>query len=141
MLDRLVFPQQPKASASIMTKMLLDQLIFSPINTCIFFASLAMMEGNGASIPAILDEKLVPTVLAGYMLWPLAHLINFKFVPSRNRLLYINVVNLFWSIYLARSANSTHVAAGEPVRNLPFTAIPVSNPAGPSPPSPPSLEA
>ena len=137
-LDRMVFPKEPKASGTIVTKMLLDQLIWSPINTCIFFASLAAMEGNMASIPGILDEKLVPTVLAGYMLWPLAHLINFKFVPSRNRLLYINVVNLFWSIYLARSANASHIAASEPVRNLPYTAIPVSNSA--PPPPPPSLE-
>ena len=30
------------------------------------------------------------TVLAGYLLWPLAHIINFKFVPADLRILYVN---------------------------------------------------
>ena len=30
------------------------------------------------------------TVLAGYLLWPLAHIINFKFIPADLRILYVN---------------------------------------------------
>ena len=135
-LDRVVMPKRPTATATIVTKMLADQLLWSPINVCIFYASLAMMEGNVANISSILDEKLLPTVLAGYALWPLAHLINFKFIPSHNRLLYINVVNLFWSIYLAKVANSGHMIMPNsvPSPNFAVPAIPVSNPAQPPPP-------
>jgi hypothetical protein len=127
LLDRVVMPRQPKATVAIVTKMLADQLLWSPANTVIFYASLAFMEGNLSGIPGILSEKLVPTVLAGYLLWPLAHLINFKFIPSRHRLLYVNVINLFWSIYLARAANSSHGFANLIHENLPVTPIPVSN--------------
>lgn len=136
MLDRLIMPKRPKAAVTIVTKMLADQLLWSPINTIIFYAAIATMEGNALTVPAILHDKLVPTVLAGYMLWPLAHIINFKFVRPQDRLLYINVVNLFWSVYLVRAA-STPVIVPMPVENLPMTAIPVSNTL--VPPPPPSL--
>ena len=38
----------------------------------------------------VLREQYVKTVLAGYLLWPLAHIINFKFVPADLRILYVN---------------------------------------------------
>lgn len=38
----------------------------------------------------MLRGQYVKTVLAGYLLWPLAHIINFKFVPADLRILYVN---------------------------------------------------
>ena len=40
-------------------------------------------------VPAI-QAKLVPMMIANYAVWPIAHIINFKFVPSQQRILYIN---------------------------------------------------
>jgi len=40
------------------------------------------------------QEKLLPTCRASLKLWPLAHLINFSFIPSTQRLLYINVISV-----------------------------------------------
>ena len=37
-----------------------------------------------------------PPQLANYVLWPLAHLVNFKYVPSDWRILFNNVVALGW---------------------------------------------
>lgn len=44
-------------------------------------------------IPCI-QSKLLPMLLANYAIWPLAHLINFRFVPSQQRILYINAVQV-----------------------------------------------
>jgi protein Mpv17 len=44
-------------------------------------------------------------LLANYALWPIAHLINFKFVPSEQRILYINCVQIIWSAYLSNLAS------------------------------------
>lgn len=131
MLDRVVMPTRPKATSAILAKMIADQVIWSPLNTCIFYASLAVMEGHGADVPTILHDKLLATVVAGYCLWPLAHIVNFKFVPPRNRLLYINVVNLFWSIFLVRQAAAPAAVLHEAPSALPITPIPVSNTAPP----------
>jgi hypothetical protein len=125
LLDRLVMPKNPTAASAIVAKMVADQALWSPINTVIFYAALAFMEGHPADIPLILQDKLVATVVAGYCLWPLAHLINFKFVPPRNRLLYINFVNLFWSIYLAKQASTVPRMDGMPA--LQYTPFPVSD--------------
>ena len=38
------------------------------------------------------QDKYVSTLLAGYTVWPLVHVINFRFIPSSQRVLYINCV-------------------------------------------------
>ena len=40
------------------------------------------------------QDKLVKTVVANYILWPGAHFINFKFVPTEHRILYNNCVSV-----------------------------------------------
>lgn len=39
-----------------------------------------------------MKEKFRPTLMANYVLWPAANLINFAFVPPSQRILYVNVV-------------------------------------------------
>lgn len=40
----------------------------------------------------VLREKYLKTVLVGYILWPLAHIINFRYVPGNLKILYVNCV-------------------------------------------------
>jgi protein Mpv17 len=40
------------------------------------------------------QSKLIPSLKANYLIWPAAHLINFAFIPSSQRILYINVINV-----------------------------------------------
>lgn len=121
-------PGKSSSTKAIVTKMVLDQAIWAPLNTAIFYAYLALADGRLSSLPDTLQAKLLPTILAGYALWPMAHLINFKYIPSSQRLLYINVVNLFWTVYLSGMANST--VAVDPVQSQVHRfglAIPVSH--------------
>ena len=55
--------------------------------------------------PLLLQDKLVRTVVANYILWPAAHLVNFRFVPSEQRILFNNCVSVsvqllqrFWEV-------------------------------------------
>ena len=53
--------------------------------------------------PALAD-KFVPTMKASYRLWPAAHTFNFAFVPSEQRVLYMNVVAVRpWACPIAKS--------------------------------------
>jgi len=36
----------------------------------------------------------VPTIVANYVLWPAAHFVNFRFVPTEHRILYNNCVSV-----------------------------------------------
>lgn len=112
-----------------MTKMVLDQVIWAPFNTVVFYSYLAASTGSLGDLHVVLQTKLIPTILAGYALWPLAHIINFRFVPQQHRLLYVNLVNLVWTVWLSGMANnsatvqaSTH---GRPWSRM--TPIPVSS--------------
>ena len=52
------------------------------------------LQGTPALIIPTIKAKLIKTLLANYAIWPLAHIINFKFIPSSQRILYINCVQV-----------------------------------------------
>lgn len=59
-----------------------------------FIISMPALQGHPeATIPAI-QNKLIPMMLANFAVWPIAHLINFKFIPSQQRILYINCIQV-----------------------------------------------
>jgi hypothetical protein len=45
-------------------------------------------------VDALMQGKLVQTIVANYVLWPAAHFINFRFVPSEQRIAYNNVISV-----------------------------------------------
>ena len=73
---------------------MLDQLIMAPIGTCLFYIVTSVLQGETSQVPHKLKEKFIPTLVASYTLWPAAHAINFKFVPSSQRILYTNIVSV-----------------------------------------------
>ena len=53
----------------VLMKMGIDQLLFTPVGTVIFYAAMKTLEGEAASLPTTLRDKFFPTLLAGYALW------------------------------------------------------------------------
>ncbi len=43
-------------------------------------------------------------MVAGWQLWVPAHAINFGFVPSSQRVLYVNIVAIAWTYILSTAA-------------------------------------
>ncbi|KAG2491876.1 hypothetical protein HYH03_009828 [Edaphochlamys debaryana] len=103
---RRVYPHAPTSNAAVVTKLLLDQLVMSPAGTALFFFGFRLLEGaSAAEARASLAAKWGPTMAMNYVLWPAANIINFKFVPPEQRILYVNVVALFWSSVMSHMAN------------------------------------
>lgn len=100
-LDRTVEPKNPQGLKAVLVKTAADQLIWAPIMTCVFFAVLKTLEGHPELIMSTIEDKLVKTIVANYILWPAAHFINFRFVPSEQRIAYNNVVSVAWNAYLS----------------------------------------
>lgn len=100
-LDRNVCPDNPQGLKSVLLKTAADQLIWAPIMTCVFFAVLKTLEGHPELILSTIQGKLVQTIVANYVLWPAAHFINFRFVPSEQRIAYNNVISVAWNAYLS----------------------------------------
>jgi len=62
-------------------------------------SSACCFAGQSDKITQTLKDKFWPTLLAGYAVWPLAHVINFRFIPNSQRVLYINAVNVSCLVY------------------------------------------
>jgi hypothetical protein len=59
----------------------------------LFFCSMSVLEGSSLQEAwASTKQKFKPTLMANYLLWPAANLVNFAFVPPAQRILYCNVV-------------------------------------------------
>jgi protein Mpv17 len=96
------FPKKDAVTVAI--KVLIDQVLWAPIFTVIFFAWIELLQGSGLQkIKAKINQDLVRGVTASWKVWPLVHVINFRFIPSSQRLLYINTIQVslfgfvFWS--------------------------------------------
>ena len=85
----------------LVVQILLDSIIFSPITISGYFTLRSIMEGSGIEgIKDKLSTRLVKTVLGAWKFWPAANIINFGFIPLEFRVLYMNVLSIFWSFYL-----------------------------------------
>ncbi|XP_076449466.1 mpv17-like protein 2 [Babylonia areolata] len=83
-------------------KVLMDQLICSPIYLSIFMLSLCYMENKTwTQAKADIVDKGPQLMLAEWFVWPPAQFINFFFLPTQYRVLYDNTISLafdfFWS--------------------------------------------
>lgn len=52
-----------------MAKIVVDQLMFTPLSICVFYSALTTMEGHASRIKQTIREKFLPTLLAGYAVW------------------------------------------------------------------------
>lgn len=101
-LDRAVMPRAPKTARAVLAKTVIDQVGFAPFATAAFLAAMELLAGGGiGAAAAAVRARVWPTLLASYMLWPAALLVNYSLVPPRHRVLYVNAVTVLWSAILS----------------------------------------
>ncbi|QDS71184.1 Protein required for ethanol metabolism [Venturia effusa] len=96
---RVILGNNPSSNATILTRVALDQLIFTPANLLCFLSSQAVMEGT--SPRAKIESTYGTAITKNWMVWPWVQLVNFKVVPLEHRVLVVNVVSLGWNCYLS----------------------------------------
>lgn len=108
LLDGALPPTPDPFTATTGIKVLVDQFIQAPIFTVIIFAFLGFLEGKTVEeIKKQLDDDYVDTMLANWKLWVPATAVNIAFCPPILRVLFLNVVFFFWSIFLSLKLNKT----------------------------------
>lgn len=86
---------------ALVGQIFLDAIIFSPFTVSGYFALRSILEGSGLQgIREKLTTRLFTTVLGAWKFWPAVNVINFSIVPIPYRVLYMNVLSVFWSGYL-----------------------------------------
>lgn len=83
----------------LVKKIFIDQMICSAGFLVIFFVVMSILERK-PDITAELKQKFVPVFAASCCFWPAAQLINFYFLPTQYRVLYIASLGLVWGNFM-----------------------------------------
>ncbi|XP_062890682.1 peroxisomal membrane protein 2 [Mobula hypostoma] len=98
-LDKL-FPSNVPYSQ--IKKLLLDRLMFAPAFLALFFVVISLLEGK--NLKALKDKMKTGYWIAlkmNWKVWTIFQYININYVPVQFRVLFANLVALFWYAYLA----------------------------------------
>ena len=113
MLDQ----QMPGTSAYIVvTKVAIDQLFWCPCFSVLFFGYTGALEMKGVAnaVEKIKAESL-NQVLGSWHVWPAAHAMNFRLVPTEQRVLFINCIQVAYNCFLSILANRDNLIRDAPV--------------------------
>ena len=61
-LDRTIMTKAPTSAAAVATKTAIDQVLWAPIFTSVFFGSMKVMDGKSSEIPDEVKNKLWTTM-------------------------------------------------------------------------------
>lgn len=113
-LDGALPPTEDPLSTTTGVKVIIDQFVQAPIFTVLIFLFLGTLEGKSLDqVKAQLDDNYSDTMVANWKLWVPATMVNIAFCPPVLRVLFLNVVFFFWSIFLSLKLNSSSEVSSE----------------------------
>ncbi|KAH8355110.1 hypothetical protein KR093_005797, partial [Drosophila rubida] len=104
-LDELVAKDQP-AWQRVFKKVSIDQTCFSPLFTLSLSYLVPFVNGQAhKEIVERIRESYFRIMARGYMLWPMAQLINFSLIPLYLQVVFAQLIGLLWNCYLSLVLN------------------------------------
>lgn len=98
-MDCWIPPEVPRAG---LKRLLLDRLVFAPVFLLLFFFVMNFLEGKDMTVGITHAwSQFWPALLTNWRVWTLVQFINVNYVPLQFRVLFANLVALFWYAYLA----------------------------------------
>jgi len=99
-------------------KVALGHVTIFPMYTTAFLAYLGTLEGLSVDKNIERMQKRLPDLLYyGSMVWPVANVVNFAYVPLDRRLLYLNMVGVGWNAFLSFETNGINEKETTMMRN------------------------
>lgn len=76
----------------------LFQLVFAPLINCAFLSWLHLTGSGGspATVVPFVAANIMAILKANWMVWPAANFVTFKFISQDYRILFCNVLSIFW---------------------------------------------
>lgn len=88
--------------AALTKRVAADQLIMAPIGLTLFIGSMGILEGRTKDqIKEKYRDLFGEAMLANWKVWPLAQMINFRFMPLPYRVPFSQTCGVFWTLYLS----------------------------------------
>ncbi|XP_042498086.1 protein Mpv17 isoform X2 [Macadamia integrifolia] len=99
---RLRLHLQPNSMRFVATKVAMDGIIFGPLDLFVFFSYMGLSMGKSIDqVKEDVKRDFLPALILEGGIWPLVQVANFRFVPVRYQLLYVNVFCLLDSAFLS----------------------------------------
>ncbi|KAK3004377.1 hypothetical protein RJ639_020016 [Escallonia herrerae] len=99
---RLRLQLQPKSLRFVATKVAVDGIIFGPLDLLVFFTYMGFASGKRADqVKEDVKRDFLPALILEGGIWPIVQVANFRFVPVRYQLLYVNFFCLLDSCFLS----------------------------------------
>lgn len=93
---------QPKSLRFVATKVVTDGIIFGPVDLLVFFTYMGFSSGKSASqVKEDVKRDFVPAFAMEGGVWPILQVANFRYIPVRYQLLYVNFFCLLDSCFLS----------------------------------------
>jgi len=91
----------------VLLKVCLDQLLWSPTWNGCYVAMTGLMKGNRpAQVADDVRRTCIPLLIKSIKLWGPVHIITYWLVPQALRLLWVDAVEILWTIMLSAAANN-----------------------------------
>ncbi|KAL1557354.1 protein Mpv17-like [Salvia divinorum] len=104
-LDRIIrvrLKLQPNSFRFVASKVAADGIIFGPLDLLVFFTYMGFSSGKStAQVKEDVKRDFLPALILEGGIWPAVQVANFRFVPVRNQLLYVNLFCLLDSCFLS----------------------------------------
>ncbi|KAI0085617.1 hypothetical protein BDY19DRAFT_430348 [Irpex rosettiformis] len=112
--------QESKVSMKALAKRVAaDQLLMAPAGLVFFIGSMGIMEGRDKKhVQDKFRELYIPLLKTNWQVWPVAQLINFRFMPLAYRVPFQSTCGVFWTLYLsiANSKENQHAKHDDSLR-------------------------
>lgn len=87
-------------------KLLMDQSIYFFVKCSAYIALVGLLRGDPPKeVVQDVKGRIWPVVFRGWRFWPVAHIVTYGFIPTRHRVLWVNMLDLLWSSILAQLAS------------------------------------
>ncbi|KAI6133325.1 hypothetical protein EDD16DRAFT_17682 [Pisolithus croceorrhizus] len=79
-----------------------DQLLMAPFGLVLFIGCMGAMEGRDlVQIRERYSDMYTTALLANWKVWPMAQLVNFRYMPLPYRIPFQSTCGVFWTLYLS----------------------------------------
>ncbi|XP_048529372.1 protein sym-1-like [Triticum urartu] len=97
-------------TSGVISRLLLDQFVFSPVFIGVFMSLLVTLEGKPSLVVPKLKQEWFSSLIANWQLWIPFQFLNFYFVPQKLQVLAANFVALAWNVILSYKAHKKVIA-------------------------------
>ncbi|KTW30067.1 uncharacterized protein T551_02011 [Pneumocystis jirovecii RU7] len=101
-LGQLTLNSRTSDTIELVKRILMDQFLFAPIGLVFFLIFMSLTEElNKKKLKNRFRQDYISILKVNYCVWPIIQLINFKYIPLKYQIPFLNSVSVFWTIYLS----------------------------------------